>query len=129
MPAVSSAADLGEFVRSYLQRVVNSRDLTSFADLVAPDYRGEGHGWPADRDALRAFYEWQAAERPDWRIDVQETVAVGEWVAVRAYAGGTVPGGKAPQRRDVEWLAAYRVVVGRVAEIRVLTLIERTTSP
>ncbi len=67
--------------------------------------------------ALRAFYERQARDRPEWRIDVQETLEVGEWVAVRALAGD--------DDRRVEWLAAYRVSGGRVAEIRILALEER----
>ncbi|MEO6714560.1 MAG: nuclear transport factor 2 family protein [Mycobacteriales bacterium] len=121
---------LAEFVRDYLDRVVNRRDLTALDDLMSPDYRGEGPGWPTDIASLRRFYEWQAQCRPDWRIDVQETVEVGDSVAVRAYAGGTIvqddDGEPLPAsfRRDVEWLAVYRVTSGRVAEIRVMTVQE-----
>ncbi len=81
---------LGEIVRGYLERVVNRRDVTVVDDLVAADYRGFGHGWPADVDALRQFYVRQAELRPDWRIDVQETMELDDVVAVRAYAGGSV---------------------------------------
>ena len=90
-------------------------------ELVSAGYRGSGHGWPEDLAALRRFYAAQAETRPDWSIAVQETVEVGEWVAVRALAGGTDHG----RRRDVEWLAAYRVCEGRIAEIRVLALEDR----
>ena len=118
--------DLGTFVRDYLDRVVNRQDAEAVDELVAPDYRGDGYGWPADRDTLRAFYVAQQQSRPDWRIDVQETVDSGEWVAVRAYAGGTVISEDGTSRRqDLEWLTAYRVVDGRVAETRVLSLHER----
>ena len=111
-------AGLGAFVQEYIDRVVNRRDLTAVDDLVSADYRGSGHGWPGDVDALKGFYARQAAERPDWRIDVRETVEAGEWVAVRALAGGTVDG----RRRDVEWLATYRVRDGRISEIHILAL-------
>ena len=111
--ALSGAA----FVRAYIDRVVNRGDAAAVGELVADDYAGSGHGWPADRPQLQAFYERQARERPRWRIDVQETIEVGEWVAVRALAGDA--------DRRVEWLAAYRVTGGRIAEIRVLALEER----
>jgi predicted SnoaL-like aldol condensation-catalyzing enzyme len=112
---------LGDFVRAYIDRVVNQKDLSAVEELVSPEYRGAGCGWPGDLDALRRFYADQVKRRPDWRIDVQETIEVGEWVAVHARAGG-MEGGR---RRDVEWLATYRVSAGRVAEIRVLELKER----
>ena len=97
--------------------MVNRQDLTAVDELVAGDYRGCGHGWPEDIGALRAFYARQARERPEWRIEVQETVEVGDWVAVRSLAGDA--------HRQVEWLAAYRVDAGRIAEIRIISLVER----
>ncbi len=119
-------ADLGTFVRDYLDRVVNRQETGAVDELVSSDYRGDGYGWPADREALRAFYTQQAHVRPDWRIDVQETVETGEWVAVRAFAGGTVVGDDgASRRQDLEWLTAYRVVDGMVVETRILSLLER----
>lgn len=120
-PARHAAAN-GDLVRGYLERVVNRRELEAVDELVSEGYRGSGHGWPEDLGALRRFYAAQAEARPDWAIDVQATIEVGEWVAVRALAGGTDGG----RRRDVEWLAAYRVREGRIAEIRVLALEERT---
>ena len=107
----------GGLVREYIDRAVNRGDLTAVDELVDPAYRGSGHGWPEDVDGLRAFYARQASERPDWRIDVRETIEVGEWVAVRATAGDAA--------RQVEWLAAYRVVGGRITEIRILALEDR----
>ena len=114
-------SDLGDFVTQYLQRAVNGHDLGAVDELVDPAYRGSGHGWPEDVASLRAFYAWQHQERPDWRIEVQETVELGDSVAVRATAGGTAGGA----RRDVEWLATYRIKAGRILEIRVLALQER----
>ena len=116
-PILRRVGGLGHFVREYVDRAVNRGDVSAVDELVAQDYRGSGHGWPADIGALRDFYLHQSRERPGWRIEVQETIETGEWVAVRALAGDAT--------RRVEWLAAYRVRDSRIAEIRVLALEER----
>jgi SnoaL-like domain len=122
---------LGRTVRDYLERVVNQRDVTAVDELVAADYQGFGHGWPADVDALRQFYIRQAAFRPDWRIDVQETMELHDVVVVRAHAGGSVSHDAAgaplevPYRRHVEWLTAYRLRNGSITEIRLLAMRDR----
>ncbi len=131
MPKPSTAAPMGAFVGGYLQRVVNDRDLTAVDELVSRSYRGSGYGWPPDAQALREFYQWQSETRPDWAIDVQETVEVGGCVVVRAYAGGTIAGDEhgrplaAPTTRAVEWLAMYRIEDGLITEIQVLGLRNR----
>ena len=120
-----------DLVLAYLERVVNQRDLSAVDELVDPSYVGSGSAWPADRESLRAFYRWQAVSRPDWHIDVQQTVAVGESVVVRALAGGTVSATEtgrplaAPESRAVEWLAAYRVSGGLITAIDVLAIRDR----
>ncbi len=63
--------NLGQFVRDYLQRVVNQHDMSALDDMVSPDYRGNGLGWPPDIGSLREFYQWQQRWRPDWHIDVR----------------------------------------------------------
>jgi hypothetical protein len=74
---------LGQLIRTYIDRVVNRRDLTAVDELVSPDYRGTGPDWPATTiEKLRQFYIDQYRDRPDWHIDVQETVEVGEDVVV-----------------------------------------------
>jgi hypothetical protein len=119
---------LSDFVRTYLDRVVNGRDAGAVDELVAADYSGGGHGWPATRPDLQAFYEWQARTRPDWHIDVQQTIEVDDCVVVRAYAQGTISQDEqgrplaAPQASAVEWLAAYRLANGRISRIDVLAL-------
>lgn len=119
---------LADLVRGYVDRVVNRRDLDAVDQLVSPDYAGGGHGWPATLKDLRSFYEWQARTRPDWHIEVQETIEVDDCVVVRAYAGGTISADEqgrplaAPQNRSVEWLAAYRLADGLITRIEVLAL-------
>ena len=119
---------LSAAVVEYIERVVNRRDISAVDELVAEDYRGSGPGWPRDLAGLRAFYEAQYRERPDWRIDVQQTVELGASVVARASAGGTVMVGEAAERRQVEWLAHYRFAEGRITEINVLELAARANN-
>lgn len=124
-------AALDTWIRRYLDRVVNARDVSAVDELVSPTYVGFGRGWPADRERLREFYTWQARYRPDWHIDVLDTIEVDDWVAVRAHAGGTIlhdDAGHAldrPQQRAVEWLTAFRVADGLLVETRLLTVRDR----
>ena len=117
-----------ELVLHYLDRVVNQRDLAAVDEMVAADYQGDGHGWPRTLDELRRFYAWQAATRPDWTIDVQETLQLGDCVVVRANAGGTVTDAEdsrpaaAPVVDQVSWLAAYWVADDRIRRIHILEL-------
>ncbi|MCW2543004.1 MAG: hypothetical protein JWM40_556 [Frankiales bacterium] len=98
---------------------------------TSPGYVGSGHGWPADREALAAFYTWQSQSRPDWTIDVQDVVTVGGCVVIRAHAGGTVSHDEtgrplaAPLSSAVEWLAAYTVAGGRITAIDLLAVRDR----
>jgi len=69
--------------------------------------------------------------RDDLAHNVQETVEVGDQVAVRAYAGGTIGHDddgqslEAPFGRDVEWLAVYRVAADRIVEVNFLASADR----
>lgn len=126
--------ELGGFVRAYLQRVVNDRDVAAIDTLVSPSYRGSGGDWPVDEASLRAFYQRQARVRPDWHIEVQQTIEVGQWVAVRAVAGGSVAHDEvgaalsSPSRKAVEWLTLYRVVDRKIAEMQVIAVVEGGTT-
>ena len=114
---------LTDVVTEYIERVVNRRDLSAVDEIVDVGYRGSGHGWPATRDELRAFYEAQARDRPDWHIDVQETVELGDSVVVRAHAHGTVIENGHDEQRHLEWLTHYRLAEGRIVEINVLAVV------
>jgi hypothetical protein len=115
---MTGRGSLDQFVRSYLEIVVNH-------------YEGRGHGWPQDRPALAAFYEWQATTRPDWRIEVQQTVELGDCLVVRALAGGTIAHDEygspkaAPSTHAVEWLAVYQVRDRLITAIDVLAIENR----
>ena len=114
---------LGTFIKSYIERVVNQRDLTALDDMVSSDYVGSGPDWPTQIDELRQFYVDQMHDRPDWHIDVQGTVELGDSVVARAKASGTVAVDGRPRRKRLEWLAYYRVVDRRITEINVLAVV------
>lgn len=111
----------------YIDRVVNQRDLAAVDELVAPDYRGSGPGWPTTRDELRVFYQAQMRERPDWRIDPREIIELGDTVVVHAHAHGTVIAGDNRHPAATDWLAVYRFVDGRITAISILCVVPSTT--
>lgn len=115
---------LGDFVRSYIERVVNQRDVTAVEEMVSPDYVGRGPEWAADIEELRQFYLAQARDRPDWHIEVQDSIELGDSVVVRAVAGGAVMVDGVIRRKTLEWLTHYRVVDGRIAEINILSVVQ-----
>ena len=126
--------ELARLYRKYIERVVNQHDMSAVDEMVSPDYVGGGHGWPETIEELREFYGRQSRTRPDWRIDIQETVEVGEWVAVRAFAGGRQAYNEdgSPQSppflTSVEWLSIIRVVDRRIAEIRLVSWVDHSQS-
>jgi hypothetical protein len=133
IPGVADV-ELGQFYREYVERVVNQHDLSAVDEMVSPDYVGGGHGWAETIEALREFYRRQSRTRPDWRIDIQQTVAVGEWVAVRAFAGGQEAYNEDGSRQSppfptsVEWLSTIRVAEAKIAEIRIVSWVDHTPS-
>lgn len=132
---------LGKFICDFIEHVVNEHDLRAIDEalehMVSRDYRGTGtvwQLWAPDFDQLRRFYRRQAVQRPDWRIEIQQTVEVGEYVAVRALAGGSLAFDEdgAPQKSPFptagEWLSIYRVVDGRIMEANVVAWVVTSTS-
>ena len=115
-------APLGDFIRSYIERVVNQRDVTAVDDMVSPGYVGRGPEWATNIEELRQFYLTQMRDRPDWHIEVQGTVELGDSVVVRALAGGTVTGNGVSRRMSLAWLTHYRVVDRRITEINILAV-------
>jgi hypothetical protein len=124
---------LGALIRDFIEQVVNEHDLSAIDkalnEMVSPEYRGTGSEWQhlaPDFEALRAFYRRQAIQRPDWRIDIQETIEVGEYVAVRALAGGKLALDDDGEPRQPpfptagEWLSVNHMVNGKIIEGRVV---------
>jgi predicted ester cyclase len=117
-------------VRRYIDEANNGGDISLVDTLMAPDY--VWHGGPSGRDELKRFLAWQRASAPDWRITIQDLVAEGDRVAVRATARGTrtqeSPGVPFPHPRYMElsWIAIYRFEASRIAEVWVVTQVEVT---
>ena len=83
-------------------------------------------------EELREFYGRQNRTRPDWHIDIQENVKVGEWVAVRAFASGQEAYDEdgsqqsPPFLTSVEWMSTIRVGDNRIAEIRPVSWVDHS---
>jgi predicted SnoaL-like aldol condensation-catalyzing enzyme len=114
-----------EVVRRYIETVINSGRVDLIDAYVAADYRG--HGFNRTRDDLAAFMAWQSRTAPDWHIDIQDVVAAGDRVVVRANASGHtrelqpgVPSAELQLRR-IEWIAIYRVADALIAEAWVVS--------
>ena len=91
--------------------------------MVSSDYVGSSPEWPTHIDERRRFYVHQMHDRPDWHIDVHDTVELGDSVVASAKASGTVAVDGRPRRKRLEWLTHYRVVDRRITEINVLTVV------
>ena len=124
-PASGSLERHKALVRRYIDEANNRGDLSLVDTLMTPDY--VWHGGPSSRDELKRFIAWQRASAPDWHITIQDLVAEGDRVAVRATARGTrteeSPGVLFPSPRYMEltWIAIYRVEAGRIAVVWVVT--------
>ena len=114
---------LEQFVTAYIDRVVNRQDVTAVDDMVSPGYTGQGPDWPSTLAELRQFYLDQMRDRPDWHIDVQDAVELGDSVVVRALASGTVTVEGVARRKRLEWLTHYRVVDRLIAEINIMEVV------
>ena len=112
---------LSLLVTDYIERVVNRRDTDAIEDLVSAEYNGSGPDWPTTISELRQFYRQQAQDRPDWHIEIRETLELGDSVIVLARAGGHVMVDGVPEQRRLDWLAHYRLHDGLIAEINLLT--------
>lgn len=127
----SDSAEVNKaLVRRYIDEANNGGDLSLVDTLMAPNY--VWHGGPSSCDELKRFIAWQRASAADWRITIQDLVAEGDRVAVRATARGTrteeSPGVPFPHPRYMEltWIAIYRFEATRIAEVWVATRVEVT---
>jgi predicted SnoaL-like aldol condensation-catalyzing enzyme len=108
-------------VRRLIEEANNGGDIALVDTLVAPDYVWHDNG-PANREEYKRFIAWQRATS-DWHIAIQQMVAEGDMVTVRATASGTrteeapcVPYPE-PRFRQIAWINLYRVADGRIAEV------------
>ena len=80
--------------RRFYDEVVNGRNLDAIDELVADDFVEHEAlpGMPTDKSAPRAFFGMLHAAVPDLQVEVEQIVAEGDLVAVRATARGTHQG-------------------------------------
>lgn len=123
MAAVSSTPK--QIIRRYLKAMTHGKpgDLTK---LIAPDIvarqgadRVQG---AAAAEAYAAYYRQAFA---GWAFEIERMIAEGAWVAVSGHSVGTVNMAldgavKAGTPVRVPWMAHYRVVRGRVAEVYII---------
>lgn len=78
-------------VRSYFQRLLFQRDLSACDDLLAAGYvdHDAPPGAPNGPAATRAYVEQMLADHPDLRFEIEELIAQGRTVALRATWRGT----------------------------------------
>jgi len=120
-----SSSDAEGIVRAFIEQGLNAHDASACRAVLAPDFSFHAGTATAGLDAYLEQREEGSSWSSDWQIQIQDVVANGDRIAVRATAGGThrgvarTPFGDAnPTGRRVEtsWIAIYRVHEGRIAE-------------
>src|SRR5258706_15317534 len=103
--------------------VLNKKDLSVVDELLSVDFAEHvgGQRRQVGIEGFKAARRRRNAAFPDWHVVVDDLVAEGDKVVVRATGGGTHTGefmGIAPtgKRISVTWIAIYRVANGRLAE-------------
>jgi predicted ester cyclase len=129
--AVSPAAvdDNRRVVRQHHERL-NAGDWQAALLDYAEDTRNFGR--PVGRDGLRATFEDIYTTFPDWKMEIVDLVAEGDWVVVRCTVSGTHKGvGKRPinggmlvgvaptgKRFEVQHIHWYTVRGGKIVDHR-----------
>lgn len=101
-----------QVVKRYLKAMTHGKpgDLTKW---IAPNIAArQGDETVSGAAAAEAYAAHYRAAFPGWNFDVERMVAEGAWVAVSGYSvAGEV---------RLPWMAHYRVVRGRVAEVHMV---------
>lgn len=112
-----------QIVLRYLEEVVNRGRIELVDDLVDPDFIvhwGSNDG-QIGSDYLKNFARTQREASPDWKIVVEQTIAEGEFVTVRAHGEGKgwAPflGVRPPHGKMLlPWIAIFRLREGKIVE-------------
>ena len=106
-------------VRRFYEEVINQNNLAALDGLLGDHY--VSHDLPSDPAALKGFIDGMHTAFPDGRITIDQMIAEGDTVALRATFQGTQTGklqdipptGKAV---TIPALDMYRMVDGKIVE-------------
>ena len=109
--------------RRLAEEVLNGKNLSVVDELLAADFAEHAGGQrrQVGIEGFKAARRRRNAAFPDWHVVVDDLIAEGDRVVVRATGHGTHTGefmGIAPtgKRISVTWIAIYRVADGKLAE-------------
>ncbi len=119
-------------VRRYIEEVLNQGNVDVADEIIAVGYVGRSctYGSEQERsglDRIKQFAGEQRTAAPDWHITIEEMIAEGDKVVVRAFGSGTpqrvysrMPAEAVGKRITVPWIAIYRLEKGKIVEAWVL---------
>ncbi len=103
--------------------VLNRKNLAVVDELLAADFAEHAGGQrrQVGTEGFKAARRRRNAAFPDWSVSIEDLIAEGDKVVVRATGRGTHTGefmGIAPTGKhiSVTWIAIYRVANGKLAE-------------
>jgi len=112
-----------QLYRRLADEVLNRKNLDVIDELLSADFAEHpgGQRKQVGPEGFRANRRRRIAAFPDWNVVIDDLIAEGDKVVVRATGHGTHAGefnGIAPtgKRISVTWIAIYRVVNGKLAE-------------
>ncbi len=116
MSLEENKAIVRKFIEAY-----NQRNLDLIDDFVAPDY--VDHTNKVDREGLKQLFNMGFTAFPDWHETIEDIIAEGDKVWIRAKSTGTHTGefmGIAPtgKKLTTEMVDIYRIVDGKHIEGR-----------
>lgn len=118
-----------DVAREFVERI-NRRDVDLLCELMTEDHRfvdSDGTVSVTDRESMREGWRGYYAMVPDYRIDIEETIASGDVVVLLGVASGTcAEDGELQPENRWETPAAWKAIVrdDRVAEWRVYADLE-----
>jgi predicted ester cyclase len=112
-----------DLVRRYFDAIDAERDASVIDRFAAPDFKDHSPtpGFPADREGLKASFEYFLSATPDGTHELHDLVAEGDTVVARVSGRGTHKGellGVEPTDREVGTggIAIFRVREGLITE-------------
>lgn len=118
-----STEDNKKLVRRYIEEVVNTGDVESLAEFIAPDYVEVYRNvrYTIGIEGAKKHILGVRETYPDLQVTIDRQIAEGDWVASQVTARGTHQGvwlGIQPTGKAVEFTRVNldRVVGGRIVE-------------